>query len=123
MSTSPPAMGASRRGCGRGLTRVRLDSWLAYWSANYAFLRRAVDAAGRSLAKRPYESFLEPGEELSFSEVVDGIEVHFAVDLFRVEPDGTLWVFVDADAGLPTPLRIRPSVVFRKLRDGTAFLL
>jgi len=102
---------------------VQLDTWLVRWSTNYALLRRAVDAAGRALAKRPYESFLEPGEQLSFSELVNGVEVHFAVELFRVDTDGTLWVFVGTEADLPTPLRIRPWVVFRKLRDGTAFML
>jgi hypothetical protein len=29
-----------------------LDPWLARWSANYAFLRRAVDSAGRAAQAR-----------------------------------------------------------------------
>ena len=102
---------------------TRLDDLLVRFSRNYAFLRRAVDSAGRALAKQPYESFLEPGAELSFSELVDGTEVRFAVDIFRADTDGTLWVYVDVDAKLSTPLRLRPSFVFRKLRDGTAYLM
>jgi len=101
---------------------VALNDWLVRWSANYAFLRRVVDSAGRALASQPYDSFLQPGQELSFSEIVDGVEVHLEVDVFREDRDGTLWVCVDARADLWTPLGIKPSFVFRKLTDGTAYL-
>ncbi len=100
---------------------MRLDDLLVRWSANYAFLRRAVDSAGRALAARSHESFLQPGEELSFAEFVDGIEVYFTVDVYRIDRDGTLWVCVDVDAELSTPLAIKPSFVFRKLTDETAY--
>ena len=100
---------------------MALNDWLARWSANYAFLRRAVDSAGRALAARPYESFLEPGEEFSFAEFVDGVEVHFGVEIYRIDRDGTLWVCVDADAAVTTPLGIKPTFLFRKLPDGRAF--
>jgi hypothetical protein len=105
------------------LPRWNVSDWLARWSKNYALLRRAVDSAGRALAARPYESFLEPDEEFSFAEFVDGVEVHFGVEVYRLDRDGTLWVCVDADAALTTPLGIKPSFVFRKLPDGRAFLL
>ena len=100
-----------------------LNDWLVRWSANYAFLRRAVDSAGRALAARSYDSFLQPGEEFSFSEVVDGIEVHFSVEVYRVDRDGTMWICVDAHASLSTPLGINPSYVFQKLPDGRAYSL
>jgi hypothetical protein len=100
-----------------------LDAWLVRWSRNYAFLRRAVDGAGTAMAKQSYESFLQPGTELSFSEFIDGIEVYFAADVFRVDTDGTLWIALDAGSNLPTPLLIRPSFVFKKLPDGRAFRL
>jgi len=102
---------------------VALNDWLARWSSNYAFLRRAVDSAGRALAARPYESFLQPGEEFSFAEFVDGVEVHFGVEVYRVDRDGTLWVCVDADAAVTTPLGIKPTFFFRKLPDGRALAL
>ena len=100
-----------------------LEDLLIRLSRNYAFLYRAVDSAGRALAKQPYESFLEPGVELSFSEMVDGTAVRFAVDVYRADSDGTLWVHVHADSTLATPLRMRPSFVFRKLTDGTAYIV
>jgi hypothetical protein len=100
-----------------------VDAWLVRLSRNYAFLRRAVDSAGSALAKQPYESFLQPGTELSFAEFIDGVEVHFSADIYRVDTDGTLWVAVDAAAQLSTPLRIRPVYVFKKLPDGRAFRL
>ncbi len=100
-----------------------LDELLVRFSRNYALLRRAVDSAGRALARRPYESFLEPGEEFSFSEFVDGIQVQFGVEIFREDKGGVLWVYVNADADLPTPLLIKPSFVFRKLPDGTAYVV
>ncbi|PWT76997.1 MAG: hypothetical protein C5B46_00415 [Proteobacteria bacterium] len=101
---------------------LRFDELLARVSRNYAFLRRAVDSAGRALAKQPYESFLEP-IELSFTEFVEGTEVQFSVEVFRADSDGTLWVHVAPHAQLSTPLRLRPSFVFRKLRDGTAYVM
>jgi hypothetical protein len=100
-----------------------LGDWLSRWNRNYALLHRAVLSAGRALAARPYDSFLEPGEEFSFAEFVDGVEVHFGVEVYRLDRDGTLWVRVDADSVLTTPLGIRPSCVIRKLPDGRAFLL
>ena len=100
-----------------------LDRLLVRFSRNYALLRRAVDSAGRALAKRPYDSFLQPGEELSFSELVDEVEVHFGVEIFREDNGGVLWVYVNAQTDLPTPLLIKPSFVFRKLPDGRAYVV
>jgi hypothetical protein len=102
---------------------VVLDRLLVRFSRNYALLRRAVDSAGRALAKRPYDSFLQPGEELSFSELVDDVEVHFGVEIFREDNGGVLWVYVNAQTDLPTPLLIKPSFVFRKLPDGRAYVV
>jgi hypothetical protein len=102
---------------------VTFDELLVRFSRNYALLRRAVDSAGRALARRSYESFLEPGEEFSFSEFVDGIEVQFGVEIIREDKGGILWVYVNANADLPTPLLIKPSFVFRKLPDGTAYIV
>jgi hypothetical protein len=89
----------------------------------HAFLLRAVDSAGRALAARPYESFLQPGEEFSFAEFVDGVEVHFGVEVYRVDRDGTLWVCVDVDAAVTTPLGIKPTFFFCILPDGRALSL
>jgi sugar lactone lactonase YvrE len=100
-----------------------VDRWLVRWSANYAFLRRAVDEVGRDLARRPYAALLRPDQELSFSQFVDGIHLDFEVDVFRIDGDGTLWVCVDVRGKLPTPLGIRPSCVFRKHPDGRAFVM
>jgi hypothetical protein len=102
---------------------VTFDELLVRFSRNYALLRRAVDSAGRALARRSYESFLEPGEEFSYSEFVDGIEVQFGVEIIREDKGGILWVYVNANADLPTPLLIKPSFVFRKLPDGTAYIV
>jgi len=102
---------------------VIIDSWLVRLSRNYALLRRAVDSAGTALAKQPYETFLQPGADLAFAEFVDGVEVHFTADIYRVDTDGTMWVAVDATAQVGTPLRIRPVYVFKKLPDGRAFRL
>lgn len=102
---------------------MSLDRFLVRFSSNYALLRRAVDSAGRALARRSYESFLLPGEEFSFSEWVDGVQIRFAVEIVREEQGGVLWVYVNADADLPTPLLLRPSFVFRKLPNGTAYVV
>jgi hypothetical protein len=102
--------------------RVRfVDRWLTRWSRNYAFLRRAVGEVGRELARRPYDAFLQPGEELSFSQFVDGVQVEFGVEVYRIDRDGSMWVRVDARSHLGTPLQLRPAFVFRKLPDGRAY--
>ena len=57
-----------------------IDRWLSRWSANYAFLHRAVDQAGRELARRPYEAMLQPGEELT------PVTLHYLNDYKRAQP-------------------------------------
>ena len=98
-----------------------IDYWLARLSRNYALLRRAVDEVGRQLARRPYDAMLEPGEELSFAQHVDGVYIDFDVEVFRIDTDGSMWVHVQTRSELPTPLNIHPSFVFRKLPDGRAY--
>ena len=98
-----------------------IDYWLARLSRNYALLRRAVDEVGRQLARRPYDAMLEPGEELSFAQHVDGVYIDFDVEVFRIDTDGSMWVHIQTRSELPTPLNIRPSFVFRKLPDGRAY--
>lgn len=100
---------------------MTVDDLLVRISRNYALLRRAVDAAGRAVAARPRDSFLTPGEDLAFSEFVDGVEVHYVVDVYRIDRDGTLWVSVEADAKLFRPLALKPTFTFRKLTDERAF--
>jgi hypothetical protein len=99
-----------------------IDRWLTRWSRNYAFLRRTLDGVGRELARKPYDSLLQPGEPLSFSQLVEGVRVDFDVDVFRIDPDGTLWVSIETQARLPTPFDIKPSLVFRKRPDGSAWI-
>jgi len=98
-----------------------LDYWLTRLSRNYALLRHAVDDVGRQLARRPYETMLEPGEQLSFAQHVSGVYIDFDVEVYRIDTDGSMWVHVQTRSELPTPLNIHPSFVFRKLPDGRAF--
>ncbi len=99
-----------------------VDRWLTRWSRNYAFLRTALDATVREIARRPYDALLQPGEELSFAQFVDGVRVDFEVEVIRLDSNGTLWVRVQALSDLPTPLRIKPAMVFRKLYEGSAYI-
>ena len=98
-----------------------LDRWLTRFSRNYAFLQQAVSEVGREIARRPYDTFLQPGEELSFSQFVDGVQIEFGVEVYRIDRDGTMWVRVDTRSSLVTPLQLRPAFVFTKLPDGRAF--
>jgi hypothetical protein len=99
-----------------------IDRWLTRWSRNYAFLRRAVDSVGRDIARQPYESFLQADQDLAFTQLVDSVHIDFAVEVYRIDTDGTLWICVDARAALATPLGIKPSLVFRKCPDGSAWI-
>jgi hypothetical protein len=98
-----------------------VDHWLTRLSRNYALLRRAVDDVGRQLARRPYDTMLEPGEQLSFAQHVSGVYIDFDVEVYRIDKDGSMWVHVQTRSELSTPLNIHPSFVFRKLPDGRAF--
>ena len=98
-----------------------IESWLTRWSRNYAFLRSAVDAVGRELARRPYETLLQP-EELSFTQFVEGEAVDFEVEVYRIDSDGTIWARVQARSELPTPFMLRPALVFTKRTDGMAYV-
>jgi len=98
-----------------------VESWLVRWSGNYAFLRRAVDAVGRELARKPYETLLQP-DALSFTQFVEGEAVDFDVEVYRVEQDGTIWARVEARSELTTPLMLRPALVFTKHPDGMAYV-
>src|SRR5581483_8892109 len=98
-----------------------IDRWLTRWSRNYALLRRAVDHVGKDLARGPYEVLLQP-DTMSFDQFVNGVHMSFDVEIFRIDGDGTAWVRVTAQSALPTPLGIKPDLVFRKLRDGRAFV-
>jgi hypothetical protein len=107
-----------------GVSCMKIDDWLARWSPNYAFLREAVVETARSLARRDYAAFLQPGEEFSFAQFVGGVHIDFEVDVFRIDrADGSLWVRVQARSRLATPLGLKPAAVIRKLPDGRAFLM
>ena len=99
-----------------------IDRWLIRFSRNYAFLHRVVQDVGRTLARRDYDAFLQPGEELSFTQFVDGVQIDFEVEVFRIDPsDQSMWVRVHPRSALSTPLDLKPAFVFRKLPDGRAF--
>jgi hypothetical protein len=100
-----------------------IDRWLTRLSPNYALLRNALDEIGRQLARRPYEAMLQPGEELSFTQMVRDVRVDFEVEVFRIDPgDRAMWVRVKARSDLATPLDLKPALVFRKLPDGRAYI-
>jgi hypothetical protein len=99
-----------------------IDRWLIRFSRNYAFLHEAVQDVGRTLARRDYDAFLQPGEELSFTQFVDGVQIDFEVEVFRIDAsDQSMWVRVNPRSELSTPLDLKPAFVFRKLPDGRAF--
>jgi hypothetical protein len=101
-----------------------LEHWLSRFSRNYAFLHAAVQRVGRDIARRDYEAFLQPGEELSFSQLVDGVQIVFEVEVFRIDAgDRSMWVRVTPRSTLSTPLDLKPAFVFRKLPEGTAFIV
>jgi len=97
-----------------------IDRWLTRFSRNYDFLRRAVDAVGRELAQRPYDALLAD-DSLSFTQFVDGAQIDFEVEVFRIDTDGCMWVRVVPQSAKRTPLGLKPAYVFRKLRDGRAY--
>lgn len=101
-----------------------LDRWLIRWSRNYAFLYQAVQDVGRAFARRDYEAFLQPGEEFVFTQFVDGEQLDFEAEVFRIDPaDRSIWVRMQVRSTLSTPFALKPSFTFRKLPDGRAFVV
>jgi len=98
-----------------------IETWLSRWSPNYAFLRHAVDTVGREIARKPYDSLLQP-EELSFTQYFDGEAVDFEVEVYRIDSNGTIWARVEARCERPTPMMLRPALIFTKHRDGMAYV-
>jgi hypothetical protein len=103
---------------------VPFDRWLIRWSRNYAFLHRAVQEVGRAFARRDYDAFLQPGEEFAFTQFVDGTQLDFEAEVFRIDAaDQSIWVRMQVRSALRTPLGLVPSFTFRKLPDGRAFVV
>jgi hypothetical protein len=85
-----------------------------------AALKRAVERVGKEFERRPYDQLLEPAEKLSFSRVVDGIEMHFAAEAFTVNENGDIGFCIDAHTGSKRN-GWQPSYQFFKRKDGTVY--
>lgn len=81
-------------------------------------LRRELAAVGKEFEAMPYERLLEPAEKLSFSRVVDGIEMSFSAEAYDVKKNGDICFCIDARAR-PARTRWQPSYRFVKRKDGT----
>jgi hypothetical protein len=86
----------------------------------YALLRREVTSVGKEYEGLPYERLLEPAEVLSFSRVIDGVEISFSAEAFHVKQNGDAGFCIDASA---TPNRTgkQPSYQFYKRKDGSVY--
>ena len=84
-------------------------------------LRRAVETVGREFEAMPYERLLERAEVLSFTRIVDGLEMTFSAEAFDVDRNGDIHFCIDADATLLGRWGWFPSYQFSKRRDGSVY--
>jgi hypothetical protein len=96
-----------------------LKRYVSKCRANVAFLRRISDEVGKGVEQWPYEKLSRPAEEISFSRVINGIEVSFSIEEFNENKAGDLHICMDVNAKIPTFLFGLPSYVFWKRRDGS----
>jgi len=86
----------------------------------YALLRREVSNVGEEFERFPYERLLEPAEALSFSRIVEGVEISFSAGAFHVKPNGDAGFCIDARAN-PNRTGAQPSYQFYKRKDGSVY--
>ena len=86
----------------------------------YALLRREVTNVGKEFERLPYERLLVAAEGLSFSRVIEGVEISFSAEAFDVKPNGDAGFCVDASAD-PNRTGKQPSYQFYKRKDGTVY--
>jgi hypothetical protein len=83
-------------------------------------LRREVTRVGREFEARPYSDLQEPAETLSFSALVEGVEIYFSAEAFVLKQNGDLGFCIDASAKGANAFW-QPSYQFCKWPDGSVY--
>jgi hypothetical protein len=103
--------------------------WQRYWTGVEQrcernpvcrLLRREVNRVGQEFEARPYSDLQQPGEELSFSRMVDGVEISFNAQAFDIKPNGDVGFCIDARAK-DVKSGWQPSYQFYKRPDGSVY--
>ena len=83
----------------------------------------AVLADGRWPGYGKDTAMIGAGGTIGLAQFVNGVHIDFEVEVFRIDTaDRSMWVRVTARSSLPTPLHVKPSLVYRKLPDGRAYI-
>ena len=90
----------------------------------YALLRREVQVVGKEFEVLPYERLLDLSDDDVYrAKNVEGIDIHFNIELVGVAKNGDLHICIDANA--PPPgwkwRNVLPSYSFSKRKDGTVY--
>jgi hypothetical protein len=88
---------------------------------NRDFLRRVADDVGKEIAGWSYKTLSLPAEEISFSRVIDGVEVVFSIEAYDRNRAGDIHVCVDVNSSIPTFWWLLPSYVFWKRADESIY--
>ncbi len=83
-------------------------------------LLREIAVVGKEFESMEYDRLLEPAETLSFSRVVDGIELSFSAEAYNIKKNGDICFCIDARA-TPNRTRWQPSYQFFMRKDGTIY--
>lgn len=75
---------------------------------------------GKEFESMEYDRLLEPAETLSFSRVVDGIELSFSAEAYNIKKNGDICFCIDARA-MPNRTEWQPSYQFFMRKDGTIY--
>lgn len=83
-------------------------------------LLHEIAVVGKEFESMEYDRLLEPAETLSFSRVVDGIELSFSAEAYNIKKNGDICFCIDARA-TPNRTRWQPSYQFFKRKDQTVY--
>ncbi len=84
-------------------------------------LRQELDKVGKDFERKDYNELLKPAEEISFSKIIDGIEMFFSAEAYNVKKNGDTCFSIDADTKSPKIRGWKPSYRFCKRKNGTVY--
>ncbi len=64
-------------------------------------LRQELGKVGKDFELKDYNELLKPSEEISFSKIIDGIEMFFSAEAYNVKKNGDIFFSIDADTKSP----------------------
>ena len=95
-----------------------IRNWINIRRQNSNALRKVADCIAKEFEVLSYAALSDPSQPLSYKKIIDGIEVHWTVDVIRRRPNGDIMVEMNFYSTAPT-FWGKPSHVFWMRKDGS----